>query len=88
MGWRMMTGRTPCASSSPARKREVWLLPAPVRTAQTEITGTEAGTMVLSGPSRVKVRARGQRARGLVHDELVGYVAVGEDDLVRRVRAR
>lgn len=33
----------------------VWLLPQPVRTAQTATTGTEAVSIVASGPSSVKL---------------------------------
>jgi len=41
MGCRMTTGLRPCRRNSAATRRETGLLPHPVRTAQTEMTGTE-----------------------------------------------
>ena len=64
-----------------ATLREVWLLPQPVRTAQTETTGFVLLTIVSSGPRRTKRRPGRLDLGGLVHDVLVGDVAVGEVDL-------
>ncbi len=54
MGWRMAATRRPLALRIWATLREVWLLPQPVRTAQTETTGFSLLTMVSLGPSRTK----------------------------------
>ncbi|OPZ73750.1 MAG: hypothetical protein BWY79_02221 [Actinobacteria bacterium ADurb.Bin444] len=50
----MTTGRRPRSISTSAKKRDVWLLPAPVRVEHTDMTGTSAFTMVASVPNRVK----------------------------------
>ncbi len=55
MGWRMATTFFPCARSRLQTLREVWLLPAPVRTATTAITGFVERIMVFSAPSTVKL---------------------------------
>ncbi len=65
-----------------ATLRLVWLLPEPVRTAQTETTGLRLLIIVSSGPRRTKLAPGGQDLGGLVHDVFVGEVAVGEDDVV------
>ena len=49
MGCRMLTTFLPASRSMVWILRVVWLLPAPVRTAQTAITGLVLLTMVLSG---------------------------------------
>ena len=54
MGCRTTTTRRPAARNKPATRREVWLLPLPVRTAHTATTGTRAWSMVLWGPDRPK----------------------------------
>ena len=50
MGWRTTTTRTPLSRRMSATRRAVWLLPAPVRTAQTATTGTLARSIVDRGP--------------------------------------
>ena len=50
MGWRTETTRRPFARRRLATRRVVWLLPAPVRTAHTETTGTFAFSMLAFGP--------------------------------------
>ena len=65
-----------------ATRRVVWLLPEPVRTAQTETTGLRLLIIVSPGPRRTKLAPAAMDLGGLVHDVLVGDVAVGEDDLV------
>jgi len=54
MGWRIETTFLPASMSMRWILRLVWLLPAPVRTAQTAITGLVLLTMVWSGPRRRK----------------------------------
>ena len=54
IGWRTRAGFSPSPSRSSATRRVVWLLPAPVRVAQTATTGLRLRSMVRSGPSRVK----------------------------------
>ena len=83
----MTAGRSPSLSSRSAMKRDTGLLPAPVRTASTEITGTLQRMAVLPGPSRAKSAPAAMHPRRLVHDELVGDVAVGEHHLVHRILA-
>ena len=50
MGWRIATTRRPFARRMAATRRVVWLLPAPVRTAHTDTTGTFAFSMLAFGP--------------------------------------
>ena len=50
----MLTTFLPASRSSTWILRVVWLLPAPVRTAHTAITGFVLLTIVWSGPSRRK----------------------------------
>ncbi len=50
----MTTGFQPMLRSSVAMRRETGLLPQPVRTAQTEITGTFDANCVRSAPSSQK----------------------------------
>src|SRR3972149_2568709 len=76
MGWRTTTGVRPASCTRAATRRVVWLLPAPVRTAHTEMTGR-------------RLAGRGGRGGGGggVHARLVGHVAIGEHDLVHRLLA-
>jgi len=50
MGWRIATTRFPRPRRMRMTRRVVWLFPAPVRTAQTETTGTRARIMLARGP--------------------------------------
>jgi hypothetical protein len=54
MGWRTETTRRPFARRMLATRRDVWLLPLPVRTAHTDTTGTEALIIVAFGPMSLK----------------------------------
>ena len=55
LGWDVNSDNgLPASLSTPAIARVVWLLPEPVRTAQTETTGTVAVSIVARGPSRTK----------------------------------
>ena len=54
IGWRMAATRNPLSRSRRQTSREVWLLPQPVRTATTAMTGRRERTIVLSGPSSLK----------------------------------
>jgi hypothetical protein len=54
IGWRITATRRPRLRSRPDRKRAVCDFPQPVRTAETAMTGTRAGSQVRSGPSRTK----------------------------------
>ena len=54
MGWRTATTFFPASFSTPAMARVVWLLPTPVRTAQTATMGMHALSIVASGPSSTK----------------------------------
>ena len=76
------TTRRPRARRIAATRRVVWLLPLPVRTAQTETTGTRAASMRGLRAEQPEVGAAGEHPRGLVHHGLVRHVAVGEDHLV------
>ncbi len=62
--------------------RLVWLLPDPVRTAQTETTGLLALDHRGIGPEEDEIGPGGHGLRGLVHDVFMGDVAVGEMDVV------
>ncbi len=63
-------------------RREVWLLPQPVRTAPTEITGLLLLIWVSLGPSSVKL-APGRLDDGAYrHHVLVRDVAVGKGAIV------
>ncbi len=65
--------------------RDTGLLPAPVRTASTEMTGTEHCDGGAARAEKSEVRSGRQHPRRLVHDEFVADVAVGEDHLVDSV---
>ena len=84
----MTAGWMPCAMRRPATKRDVGLLPAPVRVARTEITGTSARDGGAVGPQQREVGPGRQHPRGLMHDELVRHVAVREHHLVARPASR
>ena len=58
MGWRTATARLPRSRSTCDTRREVWLLPQPVRTARTAITGLLLAAWVASVPSSVKCGPR------------------------------
>ncbi len=60
----------------------VWLLPAPVRVAPVATTGLVLASIVRTGPRRTKLAPPASARLRLVHDVLVGHVAVGEDDPV------
>ena len=82
MGWRMAATWRPFSLRISATRRLVWLLPEPVRTAQTETTGLRLLIIVSSGPRRTKLAPAAMDLGGLVHDVGVGEVAVGEMDVV------
>ena len=63
-------------------RREVWLLPQPVRTAPTAMTGFELFSIVSLRAEEHEVRARRLHDRGNGHHVLVGDVAVGEHAVV------
>ena len=73
----------PAASSSAATYRLVWLLPQPVRTAQTATTGRVLLEHRRRRAQQLEVRACRERAGRGVHHLLVADVAVGEDDACR-----
>jgi hypothetical protein len=54
IGWRTSATRRPASSSACPTLRLVWLLPHPVRTAQTATTGFDEPSIVASGPSKRK----------------------------------
>ena len=54
--------RRPCSARAAATARVVWLLPDPVRTAQTATTGTRLEEHDLAGPEEAELGARGQGA--------------------------
>jgi len=54
MGWRTTTTFLPISRRRSDTRRLVWLLPDPVRTAHTEITGTLDSSMVSFQPIRRK----------------------------------
>lgn len=54
MGCRTSTAFLPCRCSSLMTYRDSWLLPQPVRTAQTATTGLVEGSMVRAGATRPK----------------------------------
>ena len=54
IGWRTSATRRPASSSVRPTLRLVWLLPQPVRTAQTATTGFDERSMVALGPSKRK----------------------------------
>ena len=70
-----------------ATRRVVWLLPAPVRTAQTATTGFVLLSIVRRALEHHEVGAGGVDERGAVHHVVVGHVAVREDHLVDLERA-
>ena len=82
IGCRTSATLRPASSRIRPTLRLVWLLPQPVRTAQTETTGFSLSSIVAFGPSRREVGAGSEHDRRLVHDLLVREVGVGEDDLV------
>jgi hypothetical protein len=55
MGWRTATTFNPLAMRISMMRREVWLLPHPVRTAPTEMTGLLLLSMVSFGPGSTKL---------------------------------
>jgi len=52
MGWRTTATVWPRRARMRATARATWLLPLPVRTAQTETTGLRDGSMVATGEGR------------------------------------
>jgi hypothetical protein len=54
MGWRSTAAVSPWLRISADSQRAVCDFPQPVRTAETAITGTRAGSMVRPGPSSTK----------------------------------
>ncbi len=82
MGWRMAATRKPISRRINETRRVVWLLPEPVRTAQTETTGLVDLICVFFMPIRRKSAPAASTVRSLVHDVLVRHVAVGKHDLV------
>ena len=67
MGCRTTTGFQPRWRSSEAMRRDTGLLPQPVRTAQTEMTGTLAFNWVRSCAQQPEIGARGHGPRSQVH---------------------
>ena len=63
----------------------VWLLPDPVRTAQTETTGLVDLTWVHLRAHQAEIRPGGVHDGSLVHHIFMRHIAVGEDDLVHLV---
>ncbi len=86
MGWRMSTALTPRSRNSSKIRREMPLLPTPVRTAHTLMTGLVDATMLRAGPTMRKSAPARQHERRLVHQVGVCDVAVGEEDVVDIVR--
>src|SRR4029453_15333545 len=82
IGWRTATTLRPAARRISATRLVVWLLPAPVRTAHTATTGTEADSSVCRGPRRPESRPGPQYLGGDVHDVDVADGGVAKPPLV------
>ena len=82
IGCRTSATFRPASSSACPTFRLVWLLPQPVRVAQTATTGFDELEHRRVRPHQPEVRARGKDDRRLVHHRLVLEIGVGEDDLV------
>ena len=65
MGCRTTTTRLPSSRNSRLTRRVVWLLPQPVRTAQTETTGWVERSMVAPAPSSLKFAPQAKTADAL-----------------------
>ncbi len=60
----------------------VWLLPEPVRTAQTDTTGLVDLTWVAMRAHQAEICPGSQHHRSLVHDDFVRHIAISKNDLV------
>ena len=69
-------------SAVSAMRREVWLLPLPVRTAPTAITGLRALELRVARAEHREGGPGGLGNRADAHHVRVGHVTVGEDALV------